>query len=391
MEYLKQAVSSNDKTMLKLADHLAPGNMVMSSVSLGTVMAMILAGAKNNSQKQILDYFHLSHPGEVSKGFKECLSSIKSNVDGGEVDSKSSVSLRAANRIYTEQSFQILPEYTEHLKSYFNADPMALDFLNDADGARKLINTWVEEQTNEKIKDLLAAGVVNAATRVVLVNALYFKGEWEEAFDPRKTRKEAFHVDSETTVEAQMMHQKAKFGYKVMEGLGGATALSMPYKGNQLEMIFVLPKEESCGSSGLKAMEQAMSVSAFGQELEGFAYERDVVVTIPKFKIESTHELNEPLKKSGVVDIFDAGSCDLSGISGDRSLFVSVVVQKAFIEVNEEGAEAAAATAGVMLMRCALPMERPLEFKCNRPFFFLIRIKASGLVLFSGRVANPTL
>ena len=205
----------------------------------------------------------------------------------------------------------------------------------------------MSDQTNSKIKDLLPSGSVSSDTRVVLVNALYFKGDWATKFDPKRTTESDFFVDSKTKVRVQMMRQKAKFGLKTIQELDNATALRMPYKGETLDMIIILPNEKS----SLNAVEEKMKTVDMTLALSEFFDGENVRTTIPKFKVESTLELNEPMKRIGVNDVFDMGSADLSGISGKKDLYVSLIVQKAFIEVNEEGAEAAAATRAVTRMK----------------------------------------
>lgn len=372
------AVRSNDQMTTSLLPHLPTGNLVMSSFSLGTVLGMVLAGARDKTKEQILRLFGLTEEHQIASGFKELGMVVKTHQEGG------NVTLQTANRIYSEQGFSILPDYSQHLEQHYGAKPVSVSFVEQAEKSRQEINGWVSDQTNSKIKDLLPSGSVSSDTRVVLVNALYFKGDWANKFNPKQTVELDFFVDPKTTVKVPMMRQKAKFGLKTIKELDDATALRMPYKGETLDMILILPNEKV----GLDATEKKMQTIDLAPALADFYERGNVHTTIPNFKVESTLQLNEPMKMMGVTDVFDMGSADLSGISGKRDLFVSLVVQKAFIEVNEEGAEAAAATGAVMNMRS---MVIDPEFLCNRPFYYMIRERSSGQVLFSGRVVNPLL
>jgi len=374
------AVASNDQMTASLVPHLPAGNLVMSSFSLGTVLGMVLAGARDKTKEQLLTFFGGRSEESVASGFRELLEVVKTHKEGG------NVTLQTANRIYSEDTFTVLPEYSGHLEAHYQAKPMAVSFMGQPEKSRQEINTWVSGQTNDKIKDLIPSGAVDGNTRVVLVNALYFKGDWMRKFDAKHTQDQDFHVDEKTQVKVPMMYQKQKFGLKTIKELDDAAALRMPYKGESLDMILVLPNKKSSLESVEKKMQALDLAQAFSRMPEA-----KVKTYVPKFKVESTLELNAPLEKVGISSMFDAGSADLSGISGQRDLFVSLVVQKAFIEVNEEGAEAAAATGAVMMMRSMkMPIDEP-TFRCDRPFAFMIRERSSGLVLFSGRVVNPLL
>ena len=374
---MEKSVTAIDHMTGSLLEHLSKGNLVMSTLSIANVMGMVLAGANNDTRDQILAALRHQEVEEVSKGLQSCLKTIKTLQDSG------NFTLRAANRVYTEKAFQPLPEFNSHLSKFFEAEPLALDFARDPEGSRGSINAWVEDQTNKKIVDLLASGSINSMTRMVLVNALYFKGDWAHKFDPNDTEEDEFFVDEDKVVKVQMMHQKEKFGIATIKALNGATALRMPYKGERLDMIIILPHEQDT----LESMEKKLAGLDLKQHLNKFSTSGKVIVSLPKFKVESNHNLNGPLESIGIKDLFQANQADLSGISGDKSLFVSLVVQKAFVEVNEEGAEAAAATAAVMRM---MAMMEP-TFECNRPFHFMIRERESGLVLFSGRVTDPSI
>ena len=346
-------------------------------------MSMLAAGAKQRSQDQILQFLHHRDIADAAEGYRQILSNL-TKIESGGASSNNSYTLKVANGLYTEQSFGILPTYSKYLTTYYNVRPKAMDFTGEPDASRQAINKLVETQS--KIKDLLPVGSVDSLTKLVLVNSLYFKGHWVHAFDAKKTRKEDFHVDSKTTVKVPMMRLSAKLA---MTRLEGATALRLPYKSQsvpEMDMVVILPDK----GVDLDLVERRLA-SSLGPVVDSLdeTGSETVNVQMPKFRIETSLDLNDPLKQLGVQDVFDPAEADLSGISSnseDNQLFLSLVVQKAFVEVDEAGSEAAAASAGVVGFRS---MRIENEFVCNRPFHFVIRQRASGLVLFSGRVIKP--
>jgi len=390
VQLLDEAVKANDKTTSNLLKVLKTtgDNLVVSAFSLGAVMSMVAAGAKQRSQEQILKFLHHRDLADAAEGYRQIFTNL-TKVESGVGASNNSYTLKVANGLYTEQSFGILPLYSKYLTTYYNVLPKAMDFAGEPDASRETINQLVEDQST--IKGLLPVGSVDSLTKLVLVNSLYFKGHWLHAFDAKGTRQRDFQVDSKTTVKVQMMRLSAKLAMAKMEG---ATALRLPYKSQsapEMDMVVILPDK----GVDLDVVEQllASSLGPAMDSLEAAGSSEDdetVNVQMPKFRIETSLELNDPLKQLGVQDVFDPRAADLSGMSlnsddGDE-LFLSLVVQKAFVEVDEAGSEAAAASAGVVGFR-SLRIEN--EFVCNRPFHFVIRQRASGLVLFSGRVIKP--
>jgi serpin B len=253
-----------------------------------------------------------------------------------------------------------------------------LDFSKN-DKAAAIINKWVEEQTNEKIKDIIKEDELSINTKLVLVNAVYFKGTWKVPFKKDATRDQPFYITPDLSVDVPMMHITETYSLTESEDLD-CQILVMPYKGERLSMLFLLSKR----ADDFEAMEKRFAncnMMELKQE-EPFIVE----VSIPQFKIETTHKLNEPIQALGMTDMFDCGLADFSGLSGQAGLSVSSIVQKAFIEVNEEGTEAAAATAVICIRKC---FQYNPTFTCNRPFLFAIRDNITGMILFNGRVVNP--
>jgi len=253
-----------------------------------------------------------------------------------------------------------------------------VDFVGATEKSRQAINLWVEDQTNKKIKDLIPQGVLTALTRLVLTNAIYFKGDWASQFKESATKDASFKLGGGKTVQAPLMYQKGKFGYKEDRDV---QVLSMPYKGDDLSMVVVLPKKVD-GLADVTANLTAAKIDAWTTRL----YKRDVYVHLPKFKVESQFGLNDVLAKMGMPDAFDSSKANLSGMNGARNLYISAVIHKAYVDVNEEGTEAAAATAVVVALRSA---PRRTTFRADHPFLFLIRHNKTGAILFMGRLANP--
>ena len=276
-------------------------------------------------------------------------------------------------------------KYLSSTKEHYLAEPIATDFSKEEE-ARTSINKWVEDQTNSKIKDLIAKNALNSLTKLVLVNAIHFKGDWDIKFQKDNTYKGDFHVSNDKVVQADLMFSNEKYPYLPLKELK-AEALEIPYKGQRLSMVLLLPKKDS----SLKDLETALEKTDINEILNKMPRpgRSKVELTLPKFKIESQLELVDNLKAMGITDMFDETKADFSDMTGgvNKGLYVSKVVQKAFIEVNEDGAEAAAATAGIMMMRAMVIVP---SFTCDRPFMFMIRDNLTGVTLFSGHVTDPT-
>ena len=275
----------------------------------------------------------------------------------------------------------MLPDYLALLDKNFGAGLKEVDFAGDAEGARKAVNAWAEKETREKIKDLLLPGAVQPATRVILTNAIYFKGKWTEPFKKDQTKDADFFLAPDKKVSAPLMNLTERFPY--FDG-GAFQALEMPYAGDALAMVILLPREKD----GLAALEKSLTAAKFA-EWTAKLVRREVVVAVPKFKMTSTFMLGGTLAAMGMPLAFQACNADFTGITGGKEPFwIGEVIHKAFVDVNEEGTEAAAATA-IMMLGAAMPAAPPPVFRADHPFVFLIRDKRSGCILFVGRVVNP--
>ncbi|GAI76663.1 unnamed protein product, partial [marine sediment metagenome] len=254
-----------------------------------------------------------------------------------------------------------------------------VDFAGATETARKTINAWVEKKTKDKIKELLKPGVLNRLTRLVLTNAIYFKGNWDSQFEKARTQPAPFTLTDGKKVNVPMMNQTEKFKYTEAESF---QALELPYVDNELSMVILLPKE----TDGLSDFEKTLTAGNLSEWL-GKLRKRKVIVSVPKFRMTSQFSLAAVLKSMGMTDAFVPDAADFSGMNGKRDLFISAVIHKAYVEVNEEGTEAAAAT-GVVIGVTSMPA-RPPVFRADHPFLFLIRDNRTGSILFIGRVMNP--
>ncbi|XP_051466213.1 uncharacterized protein LOC127380775 [Apus apus] len=353
------------------------GNVFFSPVSVSAALAMVLLGAKGDTEAQVLKTLHFDEVEDTHSRFQALTTDINR--------SNAPYLLRLANRLFAEKSYSFLPDFLTNTQKLYGADLATVDFLQACDEARKEINQWVEEKTEGKIPNLLSEGSVDSMTRLVLVNAIYFKGNWAEKFQEANTTDMPFRLNKNERKTVKMMYQKKKFpfGYFPDEKL---RVLELPYDGKELSMIILLPDDIEDDSTGLQKLEKQLTL----EKLQEWTrpenlYSTDVHVHLPKFKLEESYDLKSDLAAMGLLDVFDSGKADLSGMSGARDLFLSKVVHKAFVEVNEEGTEAAAATAGIAML-CMVIEE---HFKADHPFLFFIRHNPTGSILFLGRYASP--
>jgi serine protease inhibitor len=305
---------------------------------------------------------------------------------GGTVDGNVLYQLSVANALWGQSGYPYNSDFLQLLSSDYGADLHQADFIHDAGDACSDINQWVALKTNDKIKDLLPPHVLDptprAVTRLVLVNAIYFKGNWDGPFDPSLTQDQPFHLDDQHSVNVPLMHKSGK-----MMGFDSddMQALVTYYVGKRLEMVVLLPKT----TTGLAALESKLTPDNLTTWVAR-AQDRQVDFFLPKFKLESQFELNDALASMGMPNAFDARTADFSGISSEPGLFLSHVIHKAYVDVNEEGTEAAAATAvGVAVPGCIIAPPPPMTFRADHPFVFLIRDQATGAILFLGRVTDP--
>ena len=351
------------------------GNLFFSPYSISTALAMTSAGARGETADQMAKTLCLPVSGEaVHAAYAALQNDLNAAGAGGAFE------LVVANRLWGQKGYAFLPDFLKLLDTSYGAGLEPVDFAADTEGSRKTINAWIEKQTRDKIKELLKPGVLDAMTRLVLTNAIYFKGKWAEEFDKKATRDGDFYVTPEKKVAAPLMHQTKHFGY--FDG-GEMHALELAYQGDRLSMVVLLPKAKD----GLAGLEASLSAEKLA-EWVGKLHRREVRVALPRFKTTAEFSLGDTLVAMGMADAFDPAKADFSGMSGKKDLFISAVVHKAFVDVNEEGTEAAAATAVVARMTAVA--EPPPEFRADHPFLFLIRDTKTGAILFLGRILDPT-
>ncbi len=342
----------------KLYDQLSEteGNLFFSPASIEAALAMTREGAARQTLKQFDDVLpQCSYFPDIGKG----------------------VTLESANALWIEKLFPILGTFKTAVTEKHHAEVRSADFASQPEMERININEWVEEQTRDKIQNLMPAGSIDNMTRLVLANAIYFKGDWLHAFDKAKTTDKPFQTLENGSVDVPMMTMKPKrFGYFENEEF---QCLELPYEGEKVSMLVILPKE----GTGAAHLEKSFS-AVCAQPL----HKAEVEVHLPRFGAESTFDLKPGLSALGMTDAFDPNRADFSGISGTGDLFIGAAMHKAFVQVNEEGTEAAAAT-GISIGVTSMPMP-PKAFRADHPFLFLIRENASGKILFMGRICDPS-
>jgi len=371
---LTDVVSGNTAFALNLYNQLrhTEGNLFCSPYSISTALAMTYAGARGRTAQQMAETLHfpLDHA-RLHPAFADLEKRLSA------VQSQGNILLKVANSLWLQSGYVFLDEFIDLLKECYGTPITPLDF-QQIEASRTKINTWVEERTQDKIKELIKPGHIDALTILVLVNAIYFKGDWAHPFDDNLTKDAPFWISADEKIETPMMSQKGKFGFAQRENL---QILELPYAGQDLSMVVLLPKEVD----GLAVLEDSLTLENLA-DWTGNLRESEVQVFLPRFKMSSSFELSSTLGSMGMSDAFDANA-DFSGMDGSRSLFISAVIHKAFVDVNEEGTEAAAATAVVMAR--GMP-PHPATFRADHPFIFLIRDNASGSILFLGRVVDPS-
>ena len=346
-------------------------NVFLSPFSVANALGMTLEGSAGETRRQMAAVLHLGETDAARQaGFAALLEATKAG-PGKHYE------LTVANALWAQTGRHFAPAFLKATGKAYGGALFNVDFAGNAEGARTRINGWVAKQTADKIQNLIGPGVLGADTPLVLTNAIYFKGTWDSQFKKAATAKEDFHVSAAQSVPVEMMHETERMKFVHEDGW---TAIEMAYKGGDLAMVALL-KDEGEG----KALTEEEMV-----KLRGDMRAVQVEVSLPRFTVETTYELNAALAGMGMADAFSRSRADFSGMDGRRDLYLGEVVHKARIEVNEEGSEAAAATA-VEMKALAIWHEAPPEvFRADRPFAFYIVHCGTGAVLFEGRVARPT-
>lgn len=367
-------VRGNSRFALDLYGRLRtePGNLFFSPGSISTALAMTYAGARAETEAQMADVLHFDLPQDR---LHAAAADLADRLRGAQ---QKGVEVRVANRLWGQAGYELLPGFLRTMKEHYGADVGQVDFVGQTEAARQVINGWVLGQTNNKIQDLIPAGVLDPLTRLVLTGAIYFKGDWARQFNKKATSDAPFHVSADELVDVPMMFQREEFPYGAVEGV---QVVELSYAGNRLAMLILLPQQPG----GLTRLEEQLAPENLDKWSSALR-RQEVAVYLPRFTITSQFSLKSVLESLGMVAAFDAQRADFSGMIGRKELYVSAVLHKAFVDVNEQGTEAAAATSVAVGVTSARVTP---TFRADHPFAFLIRDKPTGSILFIGRVANP--
>jgi len=348
------------------------GNLFFSPYSISNALAMTYAGARGNTAKEMAAAMHFDlEAARLHPAFAGLIRELQGPVKGRKYQ------LKIAN-LWGQKDYGFLPDFLKTGQVQYQAGLKEVDFIGDSEGARKAINAWVEDETHKKIKDLIKPGILSVDTRLVLSNAIYFKAAWLRPFNVKETKPGDFITASGKKVVVPMMPANLRTNFF---DDGRVLGLELPYENRELSMILFMPKK----ADGLPELEKDMTAINLKKWL-GKLSDHQVRLTLPKFKVTAEFHLNNVLKQLGMKDAFDRQTADFSGMTTRDKLFISHVVHKAFVDVNEAGTEAAASTA-VVMDRTSLPP--PGVFNADHPFIFLIRDAGTGSILFMGRVADP--
>jgi serpin B len=363
------------------------GNLFFSPSSIHTALAMTYLGAAGPTADQMAKTMHYpTAKDQVGSAFGEFLRVLNTprmttvySDPAGKGEKKPAYELVVSNALWPAKGYPFKPAFMDQVKKDFSATLQEQDFAKDPDGSRKTINDAVATQTKDKIKDLIPQGAVTPLTRLVLTNAIYFKSNWQDKFQKEATQDAPFKLSADKNVTCPMMNRQGHYGY--FEG-DGMQVLEMPYMSDDLSMFVLLPKKVD----GLAELEKQLSADNVAKWL-GQCKNAMVKVSFPRFKTTGQFALAQTLKAMGMADAF-SDKADFSGMSAAEKLQISEVVHKSFVAVDEEGTEAAAATAVMMAGAARMP-EQPKVFTADHPFVYLIRHNTTGAILFAGRLTTP--
>jgi serpin B len=346
------------------------GNIFFSPYSIFTALSMAYEGARENTANEMENVLNILQNDSPTLGsFGRIYNLLNQNQEG--------YTISTANAFWAHQNYEFLNNYLGLLENFYMAEANEIDFSKNVEAA-DIINSWIEEKTNDKIKDMIQPDLLSDLTKLVLTNAIYFKGDWDSPFNQKKTYETDFSLSSGDTVKVDMMRdtEDSFFNYSETDTL---RILELDYYGNKMSMFVILPKENNITIAESKMNYENLTT------WKNNLYEISIDVQIPKFKFETKYSLNDLLKQMGIVDAFLPGIADFSGMDGTKYLFISSALHQAFIEVNEKGTEAAAATSIIMELSAI-----PDSFIADHPFVFLIQHKETGAILFMGRITDPS-
>jgi len=373
---IKEVIEANNKFAFDLYSELdksESGNIFYSPYSISVALAMTYEGAKDQTAKEMKSVFHFPESNILEPNFGAIYNDINKENDQYE--------LKTGNALWVQQDYPFLADYMSRVEKYYGGKAANVDFINKNEETRQTINNFIEVQTNNKIKDLIPEGFLDSMTRLVLTNAIYFKGTWTWQFDEKKTQEQDFKITPTNIVQAPIMRmypEKTRFNYAQLDDL---QILELPYKGDKISMLILLPKED------LKSIENNLTLEKLNEYKSEMAETKLDSIVIPKFEFDTKYFMKETLANLGMPTAFSE-SADFSGMTGSRDLFIDFVIHQAYVKVDEKGTEAAAATA-VGIKLTAIPQETN-DFIADHPFIFAIQDKTNGNILFFGRMADPT-
>ena len=357
------------------------GNLFYSPFSISLALAMTYAGARGETAEEMQAVLHFPEPEDrVHAGFNtldlylEGLAEQELPEDAGDA-----FQLNIANQLWGQVDYPFQESFLDTQARYYGAGMKLLNFIEQPEESRRTINEWVSEQTEEKIQNLIPRGGVGSMTRLVLTNAIYFNASWLEPFAENQTQSGDFTSLNGEVVQVPMMSHDQAQSFRYVRG-ENYQAVEIPYTGNTTSMLVLMPDQ-----GAFREVESKLSPESLDQVLGSLEYS-SVALTFPKFEFEKEFSLANTLAEMGMPSAF-GGEADFSGITGGKDLYISDVFHKAFVAVDEEGTEAAAATA-VVMAETAMPAE-PVQMRVDRPFFFLIREHQTGTILFMGRMVSP--
>ena len=355
------------------------GNLIYSPYSISLALAMTYAGARGETEDQMAETLHFSSQSKLHSALNALDLELAKRGQAASKD-ETPLQLNIANAVWAEQTFPFLKDYLDVIAQNYGAGIQLADFVNQHEAVRKQINEWVSNRTNEKIRDLIPGGVLNPATKMVLVNAIYFKADWLHPFSPDATQDAPFHLLEGSDVQVKMMSQSLS-GVPYLQS-DGYQAVELPYQGGTAAMDILVPDEGT-----FSEFESTLDAQKLNEILRNMQPGAGMQLGLPKFSFSTDVDLKEGLTALGMPDAFDPARADFSGMTGGKDLYIDTVLHKAFVAADEKGTEAAAATAVIMMPTSAMLPDVTLTI--DRPFLFVIRDLPSGQILFIGRVLNP--
>ena len=387
---IQQVVNANNQFAFELYSELdksAQENIFYSPYSISAALAMTYEGAKGQTADEMESVLHFPETSTLRPNFAAIYNKINRENNAYE--------LRTGNALWVQQDYTFLKDYKTTVEKYYGGKAANLDFKQETEKSRQTINSFIEEQTNNKIKDLIPSGVLDSMTRFVLTNAIYFKGTWEWEFDKSDTREQDFKVNPTNIVKTPMMYmkpEKAEFNYADLEKL---QILELPYKGDKISMLVLLPKQgedydyenEKMIVSDYTIKDMELSSEKLNEYKAQMKETKLDAVYLPKFEFDTKFFMKATLSALGMPMAFTWPGADFSGMDGSNNLYIGEVIHQAYVKVDEKGTEAAAATAVIGKFGSAMPRN---VFRADHPFIFIIQERETGNILFMGRVNDPS-